>query len=86
MFWSFAELVQEYVVLPRLDQGPYCSFIFPIVDGNVDRFTVKIFPGGTWFTRFGNRRYEGGVYDLFDHCKAEGFSREDLEDMARELE
>ncbi|KAF4370507.1 hypothetical protein G4B88_005228 [Cannabis sativa] len=49
-------------------------------------FTVKLIHGGLWFSPFGNRRYEGGCWEYFDHCKIEGFTRHDLEDMARSLE
>ncbi|KAF4366565.1 hypothetical protein F8388_004229 [Cannabis sativa] len=49
-------------------------------------FTVKLIHGSTWFSPFGNRRYEGGSWEYFDHCKIEGFTRLDLEDMARSLQ
>ncbi|KAF4383451.1 hypothetical protein G4B88_000151 [Cannabis sativa] len=49
-------------------------------------FTVKLIHGGLWFSPFGNRRYEGGCWEYFDHCKIEGLTRHDLEDMAKSLE
>ncbi|KAF4351715.1 hypothetical protein F8388_019534 [Cannabis sativa] len=37
--------------------------------------------GASWFSPFGNRRYEGGSWEYFNHYKIEGFTRLDLEDM-----
>uniref|UniRef100_A0A803PLM2 Uncharacterized protein n=1 Tax=Cannabis sativa TaxID=3483 RepID=A0A803PLM2_CANSA len=42
--------------------------------------------GGTWFSPFENKRYEGGSWEYFNNCKFEAFIRLDLKDMARSLQ
>ncbi|KAF4380012.1 hypothetical protein G4B88_030004 [Cannabis sativa] len=71
----------------QLTKRKWFAHLVVIVAVNEEgEFTVKLIHGGLWFSPFGNRRYEGGCWEYFDHCKIEGFTRHDLEDMARSLE
>ncbi|KAF4403166.1 hypothetical protein G4B88_027937 [Cannabis sativa] len=71
----------------QLTKRKWFAHLVVIVAVNEEgEFTVKLIHGGLWFSPFGNRRYEGGCWEYFDHYKIEGFTRHDLEDMARSLE
>ena len=60
-------------------------FLFLLTGGHTNIFTIAIHHGGSSFTPFGNRRYEGRKVDYVDWVNIDYFTRMELDGMALDL-